>query len=128
MDYEKKYKEAIEIAKTMIDDLRKGEDILSVSNLEAMFPELKESEDEKIRKEIVSAINIYCSEYHRGTKVRNAMLAGMEKMKEEMTAKAIDAELYSDGMLTPIIKVNDKEKISDIKFGDKMKIIIIKED
>ena len=58
----------------------------------------------------------------------HAMLAGMEKMKEQMMAKAIDAELYSDGMLTSIIKVNDKEKISDIKFGDKVKIIIIKED
>jgi Cu/Ag efflux protein CusF len=31
-------------------------------------------------------------------------------------------------MLTPIIGINDKEKISDIKFGDKVKIIIIKED
>lgn len=58
----------------------------------------------------------------------HAMLAGMEKMKEEMMAKAIDAELYSDGMLTPIIKVNDKEKISDIKFGDEVKVIVIKKD
>lgn len=56
----------------------------------------------------------------------HAMFAGMEKMKEQMIAKAIDAELYSDGMLTPIIKVNDKEKISDIKFGDEVKVIVIK--
>lgn len=58
----------------------------------------------------------------------HAMFAGMEKMKEQIIAKAIDAELYSDGMLTPIIKVNDKEKISDIKFGDEVKVIVIKKD
>ena len=58
----------------------------------------------------------------------HAMLAGMEKMKEEMMAKAVDAELYSDGMLTPLISVNDKKKISDIKFGDKIKLIIIKDE
>ena len=53
MDYEKKYKDALERAKSMIDDLRKGEDILAVSNLETMFPELKESEDERIRKALI---------------------------------------------------------------------------
>ena len=54
MDYEKAYNKALEIAKSMIDDLRKGEDILAVSNLESMFPELKESEDERIRKMIIN--------------------------------------------------------------------------
>lgn len=57
----------------------------------------------------------------------HAMFAGMEKMKEEMMEKAVDAELYSDGMLTPLIGVNDKEVVKDIKFGDKIKLIIIKD-
>jgi hypothetical protein len=48
--------------------------------------------------------------------------------KEQMIAKAIDAELYSDGMFIPLIGVKDREKVSDIKFGDKVKVIIIKED
>ena len=56
MDYKKKYKDALEKAKSMIDDLRKGEDILAVSNLESMFPELKESEEERIRKEIIRVL------------------------------------------------------------------------
>ena len=47
--------------------------------VESIFPELKESEDKRIRKEIVAAINIYCSEYLRGTKVRDDMLAWLEK-------------------------------------------------
>ena len=58
MDYEKKYKEALERAKAMIDDLRKGEDILAVSNLEAMFPELAESEDESIKNAIINHLTI----------------------------------------------------------------------
>lgn len=65
-------------------------------------------------------------ETHCKEEAYNEVLAGMEKMKEQMVENAIDAELYSDGMLTPLIKVNDKEKISGIKFGDKVKIIIIK--
>ena len=44
-----------------------------------VFPELQKSEDKTIRKEIVAAINIYCSEYLRGTKVRDDMLAWLEK-------------------------------------------------
>ena len=52
----KAYDEALERAKAMIDDLRKGEDILAVSDLEAMFPELRESEDERIRKELINFI------------------------------------------------------------------------
>jgi hypothetical protein len=44
---------------------------------------IPESDDEKIRKEIISAVNIYCSEYHRGTKVRNDMLAWLEKQCEQ---------------------------------------------
>jgi hypothetical protein len=73
----KAYDEAIKKAKGVIEQnplmeyLKKG--------IEYILPELKENEDERIRKEIVSAINIYCSEYHRGTKVRNDMLDWLEK-------------------------------------------------
>ena len=44
-------------------------------------------EDEKIRKEIISAINIYCSEYSRGSKARNDMLAWLEKQGEQKSAE-----------------------------------------
>ena len=50
----KAYDEALEKAKSMIDVLRKGEDILAVSDLESMFPELKESEDDRIRKSLIT--------------------------------------------------------------------------
>ena len=51
MDYEKKYKEAIEKATA----LYKAAEPMSGCNvlLETIFPELEESEDEKIRKELI---------------------------------------------------------------------------
>lgn len=50
MDYEKKYNEALERAKYYQKE--NGSAVIS-----AIFPELKESEDEKTRKAIISALN-----------------------------------------------------------------------
>ena len=76
-----RYDEAIAHAKLLLKTIGNATlgNLVLKNEFEIMFPELTESEDEKIRKEIVSAINIYCSEYHRGTKVRNDMLAWLEK-------------------------------------------------
>jgi hypothetical protein len=54
MNYEKKYKEALEKAKKVHNrkDATDGGKLI----LESMFPELKESEDERIRKELIDAI------------------------------------------------------------------------
>ena len=49
MDYEKKYKEALELARVAAFNGHQ-------SLMEGIFPELKESEDERIRKEIQSTI------------------------------------------------------------------------
>lgn len=76
--YKKKYKKALEKAKSMIDDLRKGEDILAVSDLESMFPELKESEDERVRKEIMDFIDTNTID---SDERRNRWLAWLEKYK-----------------------------------------------
>ena len=59
MDYKTKYEQALAKAKNMIDDLRKGEDILAVSELESMFPELAKSDEERIMKGIKSIIEHY---------------------------------------------------------------------
>ena len=80
-----RYDEALKRAKNTIEVNQTIPDI--VECVESLFPELKESEDERIRKEIVSAINIYCSEYHRGTKVRNDMLAWLEKQGGQKPAE-----------------------------------------
>ena len=51
MEYERKFKDAIYIAKMLLKD---GE--ISQKSAERMFPELKESEDERIRKELIKLL------------------------------------------------------------------------
>ena len=49
--------------------------------------------------------------------------------EEQMMSKAINADVFSDGMLMPVISLKEyKEKIPNVKFGDSVKIIIIKEE
>lgn len=57
MDYKKKYMEALERAKKMLASKRSV--IVEKQALETIFPELAESEDEKIRKEIISIVKSY---------------------------------------------------------------------
>lgn len=52
MDYEKKYKESLERAKENYHD-----GCLALALLEYIFPELKESEDEKVRQELLAVVN-----------------------------------------------------------------------
>ena len=54
MDYEKKYKEAIKKAREWYNDAKIN--IGFKANLEILFPELKESEDERIRKAISQCV------------------------------------------------------------------------
>lgn len=54
MDYEKAYKEALERAR----EFQKSKDGLCVLTAESIFPELQESEDERIRKELYDFIYI----------------------------------------------------------------------
>ena len=60
----------------------------------------------------------------------HSMLAGMEKMKNEMMAKAIDAEVLEnyDGKVIKYDETILDEKLSDCKVFDKVKVIVIKED
>jgi len=56
MDYEKKYKEALERArKSYVNSIKQGWTCDKVI-YEEIFPELKESEDEKIRKDIIAIL------------------------------------------------------------------------
>ena len=62
----------------------------------------------------------------------HAMLAGMEKMKEQMRAKAIDVEVKVDAGNYPYIpqmELYDYDKDEPLaKQGDKYNVILIKED
>lgn len=57
MDYEKKYKEDLEAAKGWLAIAKENHNKIAIQILEKFFPELKESEDEKIKKAIVEALS-----------------------------------------------------------------------
>ena len=81
MDCEKAYKEARERAKAFLGKGFRGEDLL----VECVFPELKESEDERIRKAISYAI---CAAAHQdGTLIndvtKDEVFAYLERQKEQ---------------------------------------------
>ena len=79
--YEKKYKEALERAKGVIEQnplmeyLKKG--------IEYIFPELKESEGERIRKIIYGWIYTQPSEFFEGGFSKEEMLTWLEKQGEQ---------------------------------------------
>ena len=57
MDYEKKYKETLEKVKGFLkrwEDVEEANPFLVLEEVKDIFPEFKESEDEKIRKEIIA--------------------------------------------------------------------------
>lgn len=67
MDYEQKYKEALERAR----DNYKAADSADINvnsfknTLTALFPELKESEDERIKKQIISFLKEFEYDHYR---------------------------------------------------------------
>lgn len=97
MDYEKKYKEAFELMNDCIPD----EDGLVHVRPCDIFPELAESEDERIRKEIISMFE---------TLDRKDWIAWLEKQSEH-TDIPVDAVLdgNKDGLIADTIR---------LKYGD----------
>ena len=63
MDYEKKYKQALKVAEQIKRDVENVGCKMDADMLEVIFPELKESKDEKIKRVIMSLVmHADCSE------------------------------------------------------------------
>ena len=94
MNYEKKYKEALEWARKVMQ----GKVGFVLDEVLEKFPELKESEseDERIRKNLISYITI---SKHRmfSERERNEMIAWLEKQGQTFTKKDID-DAYLKGV------------------------------
>lgn len=58
--------------------------------------------------------------------VKDAFIAGAKWQKVQLMKKAIDAEFCSAGMFMPMIDFKDK-RMEGIKYGDTIKVIVIKE-
>lgn len=74
MDYKEKLEEAKRLYETATPDQKYV--------LESLFPELKESEDEKIRKTLIEYFNAYPKDYFGGLK-KSCLLAWLEKQGSE---------------------------------------------
>ena len=78
MDCEKKYNEALERARKIhndtVFDYVKG-------MIEEIFPELKDSEDERIRKKLIEYFNVYPKDYY-GELKKSHIIAWLEKQGE----------------------------------------------
>ena len=88
MDYEQKYKEALSRAKKLYKDAVTLQLEQDIKDYETIFPELNESEDERIRKEIISALKWA---NHKG--VYDKHIAWLEKQGEKTQVDGFDAEL-----------------------------------
>lgn len=128
MNYEKKYKEALERAKEIIQDYKKRNlvDILfyAKEDLEGIFPELKESEDEKIRKVLIDYFNRYKEQEECGIKTffgipTDNILAWLEKQGEQKASYTTIVKTGGGGINALVTKelstndCNDGQKSAD---------------
>ena len=96
MDYEKKYKEALERVEQMVADAQVHQEVI-----EQYFPELKESREKKIRKSLIMLLQHFCKGYRvPGLDFPvpyNDMLDWLEKQGTSYTKKDVD-DAYLKGI------------------------------
>ena len=91
MDYEKKYKNALEWARQVIN----GETGFIRKEVEEVFPELQESADDKIREEIISALKWA---NHKG--VYDKHIAWLEKQGKEESIDKVEPKFKVGDWIT----------------------------
>ena len=99
MENEKKYNKALERARECMKD--GGISQNTIDYLCNIFPELAESEDEKIRKELKRAIAVALDYSYFDKVTADNCLAWLEKQGEQMSRKEIDLmRLYNRVLIT----------------------------
>ena len=99
MNYEKKFKDAFERAKKVIEYYKEHHrcDEASIEDLESIFPELKEPWEEKIRKEILEYFQQFENEELRGVDISDWII-WLEKQGEHLE-NYDEAEKEKDGFV-----------------------------
>ena len=100
-NYEKKYNEALARAK----DVKNGPSPhdSSVATVEYIFPELRESEDERIRKEIIAFLKHYHTGEGDSVTYDNDWLVYLEKQKEQKPAEWSEEDEKKIGRLRSVV-------------------------
>lgn len=111
MDYEKKYKKALEKAREIYK-----EDFKAMW-LENLFPELKESDDEKIRKQIISFLKEFECDHYRNLDF-SSWIAWLEKQGEKPDYNPYKATVES--IATMVEKYANTDDLKD--FYDNIKV------
>ena len=88
MDYEKKYNEALERARYVLHTVETAGCAMHKDLLTEIFPELAESEDERIRKEIIKFIQDFCNPCDPDC---DKWIAYLEKQKYDRMKPVYDA-------------------------------------
>ena len=115
MDYEEAYKEAIKRAKAMIKVANNQEE--TYNSVITIFPELKESEDEKIRKEILDYID-------KSTGCKR-WVDWIEKQGEQKPINDTDEDIVKavkDTSILDMIEFNVGDWITSKSFGNTVQI------
>jgi len=81
-NYEQKYKDALDYIKKAYEFADTG----TKADIERKFPELKESEDERIRREIISFIKEFEKDHYRCINF-SSWIAYLERQKEQKTTE-----------------------------------------
>lgn len=108
MDYEKKYKDALEWARKVMQ----GKVGFVLDEVLEKFPELKESEDESVRKEIIATIHLYYGEPLEDE--AKEMIAWLEKQGEQKPTIIIPKFRVGDE-----IKTSNEESLTITKIDEK---------
>ena len=99
MNYEYKYKEALKVIESLYNTVKylsSSDALLTCQTIEKAFPELKESEDERIRKEIIQFLQLPHPQFV-GKRNYEEWITWLEKQSEQ---KSVD-------MIEPKFKVGD---------------------
>lgn len=97
MDKEEKakaYDEALERAKKLYNEAKANDYTSDMEDYETIFPELKENEDEKIRRNIIAALK---GEGYYDCDLTNECIAWVEKQGQTFTKKDVD-DAYLKGI------------------------------
>lgn len=79
MDYEKAYKQALERARKLYNEAMANDYVSDMEDYEQIFPELKESKDEKVRKAILKLVK---QSVLLNSMVQKSMISWLERQGE----------------------------------------------
>ena len=115
--YEKKYKKSLERARIWQDHLNENGDKDYADKLNYIFPELVESEDEKVRKSLIDLVINYGDRYGN----KQNMLVWLEKQSQQKPVESQSEKELTESYLAvfdkkyPILPTLKGKQLADFK-------------